>query len=169
MSARTKRTRWAMAAAGAGMAISYFFDPQMGRARRAKAKDRIGALLRRTGRVAGRRGRWLEGKAYGTWWKATHPTEQPKDLDDVTLAHKIESEVISRMDVPKGKIAVNVEDGVASLRGQVETPDQMTSVAQDVLRVPGVIGVENFLHLPGELPPNKARAMRASAMAKSTG
>jgi osmotically-inducible protein OsmY len=95
--------------------------------------------------------------------------EQSKDLDDTTLSHKIESEVMSRADVPKGKIAVNVEDGVASLRGEVDSPEQMTSIAQDVLGVPGVIGVENYLHLPGEPPPNKARAMRASAMAKSRG
>jgi osmotically-inducible protein OsmY len=158
----------AVAAAGAaGAAAAYFFDPQMGRTRRAKAKDRIAAMFRRTGRQLGRRGRWLGGKAYGLKMKAQHPVEQPKDFDDATLAHKIESEVLRGPD--KGRISVNAEEGVVVLRGEVESSDDMTSIAEKVLRVPGVTGVENLLHLPGEPAPNKARAQDASARAAQAG
>ena len=164
---RSKRRKVsALAAGAAGVAAAYFFDPQMGRTRRAKARDRIAAMVRRAGRRLGRKGRWLEGKAYGLRMKATHPVEQPKDFDDATLAHKVESEVLRGADVPKGKVAVNAEEGIVALRGEVETVDQMNALVESVMRTPGVEGVENYLHLPGEVPPNKARSLEASEAAK---
>jgi len=162
---RSKRRKVsALAAGAAGVAAAYFFDPQMGRTRRAKARDRIAAMVRRAGRRLGRKGRWLEGKAYGLRMKATHPVEQPKDFDDATLAHKVESEVLRGTD--KGRISVNAEDGIVVLRGEVDSPEQMNSLAEAVLRLPGVTGVENLLHLPGESAPNKAPAQEASARAR---
>jgi osmotically-inducible protein OsmY len=94
--------------------------------------------------------------------RATHPTEQPKDLDDATLAHKVESEVLRT--APEG-ITVNAEDGIVVLRGEVAAPERMSELARAVLRVPGVTGVENLLHLPGEPAPNKAPALEASTRA----
>jgi BON domain-containing protein len=154
----TKR-RVVLAAAGAGVAIAYFFDPQLGRTRRTRARDRLGATFRRTARRLGRWRRRAGAKGYGAWMKATHPTEQTKDLDDATLAHKVESEVLRA--APEG-ITVNAEDGIVVLRGEVDSPERMSELARMVLRVPGVSGVENLLHLPGEPAPNKAKALEAS-------
>ena len=161
---RRTRKASALAAGAAGAAAAYFLDPQMGRTRRARAKDRIAATVRRAGRRLGRKGRWLEGKAYGLGMKAIHPVEQPKEFDDVTLAHKVESEVLRGAD--KGRISVNAEDGIVVLRGEVDTAEQMNTIAEAVLHLPGVTGVENLLHLPGEAAPNKAPAQEASARAK---
>jgi osmotically-inducible protein OsmY len=94
--------------------------------------------------------------------KATHPVEQAIDLDDATLAHRIESEVLGT--APEG-ITMNAEDGIVVLRGEVDSPERMSELAQAVLRVPGVTGVENLLHLPGEPAPNKAPALEASTRA----
>lgn len=163
---RRKKKGSAIAAGAAGAAAAYFFDPQMGRTRRAKARDRIAATFRRAGRRIGRKGRWLEGKAHGLRMKATHPVEQPKDLDDATLAHKVESEILRGRD--KGRVSVNAEDGIVVLRGEVDTPEQMNQIAQAVLRLPEVTGVENLLHLPGEPAPNKAQAREVSARAGKT-
>ena len=163
---RRKRKRSALAAGVLGAAAAYFFDPQMGRTRRARARDRLMAMFRRTGRRVGRKGRWLAGKAYGLRMKATHPVEQAKDLDDTTLAHKVESEVLRGSD--KGRISVNAENGIVVLRGEVDTADQMNAIAESVMAVPGVTGVENLLHLPGEPAPNKARAREASGGARKT-
>jgi hypothetical protein len=150
------------AAAGAGMAVAYYFDPQLGRTRRTRARDRLGAMFRRVGRRLGRLSRRAEAKGYGAWMKATHPTERPKDLDDATLAHKVQSEVLRS--APEG-ITVNAEDGIVVLRGEVESPERMAELARAILRIPGVSGVENLLHLPGEPAPNKARALEASTRA----
>jgi hypothetical protein len=160
------RRRTVLLAAGAGAAAAYFFDPQMGRTRRTKARDKVGAALRRAGRRLGRLRRRTGASGYGAWMKATHHIQQPKDLDDATLTHKVESEVLRGADVPEG-ITVNAEDGVVVLRGEVDSPERMAELARRVLRVPGVAGVENLLHLPGEPAPNKARALEASARAAS--
>jgi hypothetical protein len=163
---KERKKRSALAAGALGAAAAYFFDPQMGRTRRAKARDRIMAAFRRSGRRIERKGKWLGGKAYGLRMKAAHPVEKPKDLDDATLAHKIESEIL-RGD-RKGRISVNAEDGVVVLRGEVDDPEEMTKLAEAVMRTPGVSGIENLLHLPGEPAPNKAAAQEASARAKRT-
>ena len=162
---RKRRRAWLIFAAGA--AAAYFLDPQLGRTRRVQARDRMGAIARRGGRRLGRLGRRTGARAYGTWMKATHRHELPKDLDDVTLTHKIESEVLRGQAMPAG-ISVNAEDGMVILRGQVESSEQMEELTRKVLRVPGVSGVENLLHLPGQPAPNKARALEASARASDT-
>ena len=164
MRERRRSKRWVVGAAAAGLAIAYLFDPQLGRTRRTRARDRLAAMARRTGRRLGRWGKSTGARGYGAWMKATHPVGQPKDLDDATLVDKVESEVLRGAEVPEG-ISVNAEDGVVVLRGEVETPERMTELARAVLRVPGVAGVENLLHLPGEPAPNKARALEASAKA----
>ncbi len=163
---KRKRKRLALAAGALGAAAAYFFDPQMGRSRRAKARDQLMAMFRRTGRRVSRKGRWLGGKAYGLRMKATHPVEHAKDLDDATLAHKVESEVLGGSDY--GRISVNAEDGIVVLRGEVDTAEQMNAIAETVMAVPGVTGVENLLHLPGEPAPNKAPAQEASERARRT-
>jgi osmotically-inducible protein OsmY len=60
---------------------------------------------------------------------------------------------------PKGKVAINVERGVAVLRGELDSRDQIDRLEQDVRKVTGVLDVDNHLHLPGEPPPNKRDAM----------
>jgi osmotically-inducible protein OsmY len=159
------RRRTVLLAAGAGAAAAYFFDPQMGRTRRTKARDKLGAAARRASRRLGRLGRRTGASGYGAWMKATHHVQQPKDLDEAALTHKVESEVLRGPSVPEG-ISVNVEDGVVVLRGQVDSPERMTELTAAVLRVQGVTGVENLLHLPGEPAPNKAKALEASRAAE---
>jgi osmotically-inducible protein OsmY len=86
----------------------------------------------------------MEGKAQGL--KHELHGEEPKPWqNDATLKHKIESEVLRNYD---GKINVNVEYGVAVLRGELQQPEQIRGLEEDVARVPGVKGVENLLHLP---------------------
>ena len=46
-----------------------------------------------------------------------------KPLDDGTIARKIESTIFRGVEVDKGKVDVNVAEGVVWLRGEVGTPD----------------------------------------------
>lgn len=166
---RTKPKKRSILAAGAlGAAVAYFFDPDRGRGRRNKARDRMTAAFRRFGRRGGRLARKAESEAYGAWQRATHPVPENPPTDDETLKQKVETELFGKPDVEKGKIVVNVEDGVVVLRGEAVTPQQMTELAQHALDVPGVAGVQNLLHLPEEPPPNKAAAREASAHATET-
>jgi HSP20 family molecular chaperone IbpA len=163
---RTKAKKRSILAAGAlGATLAYFFDPDRGRARRMKTRDKVGGALRRFERRGGRAVRRAESNAYGAWQRATHAGTQPPPTDDETLKSKVETELFGRPDVAKGKIVVNVEDGVVVLRGEVDDSSQMTELAQLALKVPGVAGVQNLLHLPEEPAPNKAAAMEASSEA----
>ncbi len=142
------------ALAGAiGAALAYFFDPDNGRRRRKQLIQRSGKAFSQ----AGRRAVDAAAKAEGMKQKATHRKEQEKPQpDDVTLARKVESEIFRDADVPKGKINVNVEDGVVYLRGELEQPDLIKDLESQARKVQGVRDVENLLHTPGGEAPAKA-------------
>jgi osmotically-inducible protein OsmY len=76
-----------------------------------------------------------------------------RELDDVTLAHKVESVVFRDARRPKGQISINAEQGAVFLRGQVESPELIDDLEQAVRAVAGVRSVENLLHLPGTPAP----------------
>ena len=142
------------ALAGAiGAALAYFFDPDNGRRRRSIARDKAGKRFRQAGRQA----QGAAAHAEGLKQKATHLNEEPKSQpDDVTLAHKVETEIFRDAQVPKGQINVNVEDGVVYLRGELEERDLIKDLEAQARKVQGVLGVENLLHVPGEEAPAKA-------------
>ena len=143
------RARWA----GIGAALMFFFDPQQGRRRRAMAKDRTAGMLRRIFRRLGRAGRGVSAQAYGLTQKITHIREKEKELDDVTLARKVETEIFRDADAPKGQVVVNAVDGVVYLRGEVESEDRIRTLEEATRKISGVKGVENLLHLPGAPAP----------------
>ena len=136
-----------------GAAIAYFFDPDSGRRRRKILTDKAGKFARQGGRRAGD----TVAQAEGLKQRATHRKEQQKPQpDDVTLARKVETEIFRDADVPKGKINVNVEDGIVYLRGELEQPDLIQDLESQARKVQGVRDVENLLHAPGQEAPAKA-------------
>jgi hypothetical protein len=121
--------------------------------RRAELQQRLGGLFRRGTRSASRAGRQATAKAYGVSQKVQHLKEEPKDFDDVTLARKVETEIFRDADAPKGRVDVNVQDGVVQLRGEVERPDVIEELVAKTRKVQGVRDVENLLHTPGTPAP----------------
>jgi osmotically-inducible protein OsmY len=165
---KVKRTRirTVLKAAGLGAAIMYFFDPDRGNARRARIRDQARAMGRRTVRQGERVTRQVQSQAYAAYQQATHPIPEHPPTDDETLKDVVETELFGRPDVQKGKIVVNVEDGVVVLRGEVDAPALMVELPRAAMAIVGVAGVQNLLHLPGEPAPNKEEAQEASAMAE---
>jgi hypothetical protein len=138
-----------------GGLVAYLFDPDRGRQRRRTARDRTGAGIRRATRRAGRRA-WAavmagRGQARRLVHRLAPPA--PPQLDDVELAHKVESILFRNADVPKGRLSINAERGVVFLRGQVDRPDLVEELEKRVRKIPGVSNVENLLHLPGTPAP----------------
>src|SRR5215218_5595175 len=83
---------------------------------------------------------------------------QPKhDMDDVTLARKVETEVFRPEGAPKGKVDVNAVEGVVWLRGEVKNQKQIQEIEAKVRAIPEVRGVENLLHLPKTPAPSRTR------------
>jgi osmotically-inducible protein OsmY len=139
--------------AAVGAAFAWFLDPRSGRRRRHTARDRFFAFFRRGARKAEHAGRAVASEAYGVKQKATHLHEEPKEYDDATLAQKVETEIFRPANVPKGKVNVNVENGVVVLRGEVDSWDMVDQLVEKARKTQGVRDVENLLHLPGQPAP----------------
>ncbi len=147
--------RIVLLAAAVGAALTYFFDPDQGRRRRAMTRDRAAGTVRRGARRVARLGRWGTAEAYGVKQQVTHLREEPKpEPDDTTLARKVETEIFRDPKIPKGKINVNAADGVVELRGEADTPEMIRDLENQVRKIQGVREVHNLLHLPGTPPPN---------------
>jgi osmotically-inducible protein OsmY len=137
-------------------ALTYFFDPQNGARRRNMTRDRVLSFFRQGGRRAEQAGRTVTSEAYALKQKATHLKEEDKgEVDDVTLARKVETEIFRDADVPKGQINVNAEGGVVYLRGEIDNPDLIQDLEKAARKVQGVREVENLLHAPGTQAPTK--------------
>ncbi len=86
---------------------------------------------------------------------AAPPPPVPKDLDDPTVARKVESALFRDRRIAKGKVDVNVADGVVWLRGEARTPQLIKLAEARAAEVPEVTKVENLLHLPKTPAPSR--------------
>ncbi len=135
-------------------ALAYFLDPRSGRARRARAKDQLGAKLRRTRREAEQKVSYMGGKVEGVVHTVTRPGGEAPE-DDKTLVDKVKSEVLGGAEFEGHQVVVDAADGVVALRGEVKRPEQVKELEAAVRKVAGVRDVENFVHLPATPAPNK--------------
>lgn len=149
---RERRARILAFAGGVavGAVAAYLLDPILGRTRRARLADQAAAGGRDALEGAERLGRRMASDVEGRVQAARYGTEGYEAPNDVTLARKVESEVLGRPDVPKGSILVNAEQGRVVLRGRVDRPELRDDLTRLVLAVDGVDEVENLIHLPDE-------------------
>ena len=144
-----------MAAAFGGL-LAYFFDPDGGRGRRAKTRDRLEAYFRRNADAMERRGRYAASRAEGLGHQienAIAPEYEPEP-NDATLTQRVESQILRGRDVPKGAININAEEGVVVLRGELDRPEQIRELEDAAAHVKGVRAVRNLLHLRNTPAPN---------------
>lgn len=159
---RINRALAVMAGVG-GAAVAYFFDPDRGKARRAKVTDKIYSVTKRTGTRTEKKARYTAGRAEGLRHKLTGtPQKAGQEIDDKTLEEKVRSEIFQGLgEIDSGRVNVNAESGVIILRGQLNERDHISALAERARNVMGVRDVVNLLHLPGEEPPNKEAALEA--------
>jgi hypothetical protein len=79
--------------------------------------------------------------------------DSPGATDDTTLVDRVRSQVFREVDVPKGNVNVNAEQGKVILRGEVENEDLIHDLVERTRRVEGVQDVESLLHTPGSETP----------------
>jgi BON domain len=127
--------------------------------------QRGGSVVRGGMNIANWVGRQVAGNAAGLAQRvrparaptpATPPPPKP-DMDDVTLARKVETDIFRNRRALKSSVNVNAVDGVVWLRGEVKHPGQIRSLEQEVLAIPEVRDVENLLHLPKTPAPTRPR------------
>src|SRR4051794_21309789 len=110
-----------LAGAVTGAAATYFLDPQGGARRRAETRDKtVSSVKTNVSSAASQataKATAVAGKAQSA--ARSHMPGTDGDIDDVTLARKVETEIFRAADAPKGQVSVNAENGVVFLRGEV--------------------------------------------------
>ena len=143
------------AAAILGVLTVYLLDPDRGRGRRAQAFDRAGALARRAGRRAGRVARYGISTAAALGERMTRQARSYVPPNDATLQAKVESELFRDASIPKGRMNINVENGVVILRGVGDSPEQIERIVAATRAIAGVRDVHSLLHLPDAPAPDE--------------
>ena len=138
----------------AGAGAMYALDPRLGRRRRRMVRDRAGALARRGWRGGFRLERRMQSRLFGRMAAVRHRHELPKTYDDVTLAHKVESQLYRDGAVPKGRLNIDACEAVVTLRGMVDDEGMIDQIVARVRSVQGVRGIDNLLHVPGTPAPH---------------
>jgi osmotically-inducible protein OsmY len=149
-----------------GAAIAYFYDPVSGAGRRTRLRDQTLSELRTSRERAESKSRHLSNIAKGAASKLSSPGPDDLAPDDTKLAQRIQSEVFGAADVPKDRIALTVVDGIAELRGELDSDEEIRVIGERVSRVPGVREVRNMMRTHGSAAPNKKDALDASDEAK---
>ena len=155
--------------AAAGAAAAHFFDRESGARRRGQLREQAragkekaaptakGATDKAKGAVSTATSKLPTDKAKGAVAGATSKLpgrHRIEDVDDVTLARKVETEIFRDADAPKGQVTVDVQAGVANLRGEVADEDWIAKLADEAAKVDGIKGVNNLLHAPGTPSPS---------------
>jgi len=73
------RLRRLITAVGLGVGAMYFFDPQLGKSRRAKLRDQLNSNLNRTRRDAEARLRDIRNRAQGAYHEITESISGPEE------------------------------------------------------------------------------------------
>jgi len=84
---------------------------------------------------------------------AVTPSFGHDNADDGTLADRVRSEIFRPADAPKSGVSVDVQAGVAYLRGEVADEAWIERFGNEARKVSGITGVKNLLHAPGTPTP----------------
>ena len=159
MSVRTKF--WShLLATGGGAIAAYYLDPDRGRARRARSRDMTLAAGRDMTRDVESQARYFDGKMQGARARADGRGEL-EPVDDHVIKQGVQQQLASA-GVDTGDVVIDVTDGVVGLRGKASSDSEVRRIEREAMKVPGADEIHSWLHLPGEVAPNKALAMRTS-------
>jgi hypothetical protein len=138
-------------------------DPERGRRRRHMLRDRLMARFRRVGRGINALWRGAAAETYGVSHRIVHLVPRHTEIpDDETLRQRVESQLFRDRHVPKGNLNITAEHGMVILRGELDSPLEITQLEERVRRMVGVRGVQNLMHPHGTPAPNKQRSWSAS-------
>ena len=122
-----------------GAGAAYFFDPRVGKRRRNELRDRSAAIVRRATRLGARKAKFAGGHARGLVAVSRRLATRPETTaDDQKLVQRIRSEALRDVGVPAKDVHVEVDDGVAVVRGSVDSRELADGLVARVAKVPGV-------------------------------
>jgi osmotically-inducible protein OsmY len=96
-----------------------------------------------------RRAKYVAGHAEGVAAEAVHVVARPhEEADDATVKDRILSQAFREAGVGTGEVAVDVANGIATLRGTLASVDLANDLIERVRAVPGVRTVTPRLTVP---------------------
>lgn len=139
---------------GAAAGAMYFFDPDQGRARRARVGAQAQAAMRRQFGNMRPAPKHLLNRLEGAMSDAGgggryHPES------DVDLREHVR-QVVRTNGSGGNPLNVDVREGTVALRGEVASSDERDRMLAEIRGIEGVTRVEDLTHLPGTVAPNKA-------------
>jgi osmotically-inducible protein OsmY len=137
--------------AATGAAAAHFLDPDSGRKRRNQARQQASSTASTAASAVSSQAHSAAGTVKGAAHAVT-PTRH-EQMDDATLADRVRSEIFRAADAPKGSVSVDVQAGVAYLRGEVADQAWIDRLGAEARKVEGIEGVKNLLHAPGTPTP----------------
>jgi osmotically-inducible protein OsmY len=137
--------------AAAGAAAAHFLDPDSGRKRRNQARQQAASKASSAASAVSSQAQYAAGTVKGAAHAVTPHHREP--MDDATLADRVRSEIFRDADAPKGGVSVDVQAGVAYLRGEVPDAAWIDRFGLEARKVPGITDVKNLLHRPGTPAP----------------
>ena len=123
----------------AGAGAAYLFDPAQGRHRRRHVLNRMAQV----GRLGPRIRRGLTDRSAPS-------SASSIPVDDPTALQLIQRDVLGGVGVSTDEVEVEVNDGVATLRGSVATASLADDLIQQVSLIPGVRDVAAMLRIGSE-------------------
>ena len=134
-----------------GAGAAYLFDPRQGRRRRHELRDRSAAIARRTVRLGAKKAKFAGGHARGVLATGRQLASKREIVaDDAKIVQRIRSDALRTAGVATRDVEVEVEDGVATLRGAVEGRATADELVARVSKVPGVRDVAAILRVSSD-------------------
>ena len=137
--------------AAAGAAAAHFLDPDSGRKRRNQARAQATSTATTAASAVQTQAQHAASSVKGVAHSVTPSRHEP--VDDMTLADRVRSEIFRAADAPKSSVSIDVQAGVAYLRGEVADEAWIERLAADTRKVEGITSVKNLLHTPGTPTP----------------
>jgi osmotically-inducible protein OsmY len=138
------RIRTLLIGGAVGAAAAYFFDPELGEARRAWLLHQVGATARQGWRELERAAGQLQDRALAA---VPQLEAGPPADDDLSLLSRVESVLLALPDFPRGSVDAEVVAGQLVLRGEVVTEEQEREIVEAASHVRGIAAVESQLHV----------------------
>jgi osmotically-inducible protein OsmY len=133
-----------------GAGTAFFLDPRVGKRRRRLVVDRSLGFLRRSKRIATGKVKLVGGQARGVLALGRRLRRRTDvKADDRTVEQRIRSDAFRDVGVSTRDVDVEVENGLAKLRGSIDSISLADDLVSRVRKIPGVREVSAELQVAG--------------------
>lgn len=162
--------RGILSSLGLGAGLMYFFDPALGRRRRAVARDKMIHWSHRANHALEVVGRDMSHRIRGMTAGFRHwmSFESPGQVPDGRLEARVHT-ALGRHCTHPGSVEVRAQQGHVTLKGPILAPD-VDEVLATVRRVRGVREIDNQMDVrnePGDIPGLQGPGYRRPALAQA--